>query len=236
MPQDSIRGRKLRPMARRAVSIRTAIGRSAFAAVMFAACAHSSAARAGDDDESFYSKFMQTLGLHEPGEDDGINYSERSPLVVPPNRDLPPPMAAKPPPVADWPKDPDIERRRQAKVKKVKPRQYDYVSESSRPLRPDELSVPGAPAPSNVPGNTSVAGTTGSTTIQEPPPKKGLFSFDWLKKKQQYATFTGEPVRENLTDPPSGYRTPSPDQPYGVGSETKKYKIPNVVDRQDPTR
>jgi len=25
-----------------------------------------------------------------------------------------------------------------------------------------------------------------------------------------------------LTDPPAGYRTPSPDQPYGVGPERKK--------------
>jgi len=57
---------------------------------------------------------------------------------------------------------------------------------------------------------------------------KGLFSFDMFKK-EQYATFTGEPPRTSLTDPPSGYMTPSPDQPYGVGSDKKyKYEVPTV--------
>ena len=42
-----------------------------------------------------------------------INYSERSPLVVPPNRDLPPPVTATAPPAPDWPKDPDVKAQRQ---------------------------------------------------------------------------------------------------------------------------
>jgi len=29
--------------------------------------------------------------------------------------------------------------------------------------------------------------------------------------------FTGEPKRTDLTAPPPGYQTPSPDQPYGPG-------------------
>ena len=36
-------------------------------------------------------------------------------------------------------------------------------------------------------------------------------------KKEESAKFTGEPARESLTDPPPGYQTPSPDQPYGLG-------------------
>ena len=31
------------------------------------------------------------------------------------------------------------------------------------------------------------------------------------------AQFTGEPPRTSLTEPPPGYQTPSPDQPYGSG-------------------
>jgi hypothetical protein len=34
-----------------------------------------------------------------------------------------------------------------------------------------------------------------------------------------------------LTDPPPGYQTPSPDQPYGIGPDRKKYKVPTVADR-----
>ena len=47
--------------------------------------------RAGDDDDdepSTYDKVMRALGFKNPGAMEyGINYSERSPLVVPPTRD-----------------------------------------------------------------------------------------------------------------------------------------------------
>ena len=35
--------------------------------------------------------------------------------------------------------------------------------------------------------------------------------------KSQTAPFTGEPDRENLTQPPTGYQTPSPNYAYGTG-------------------
>ena len=61
------------------------------------------------DNQSFTDKFLTTLGLKNPfAAQYGINYSERSPLVVPPTRDLPPPEAAGPPPTPNWPKDPDV--------------------------------------------------------------------------------------------------------------------------------
>ena len=55
--------------------------------------------RAGDDnaatEDSAWTKVMQKLGLSKPaGAEAEINYTERSPLVVPPSRDLPPPAAA----------------------------------------------------------------------------------------------------------------------------------------------
>jgi hypothetical protein len=54
--------------------------------------------------------------------------------------------------------------------------------------------------------------------------KNGLFSsFGSVFHKEQYATFTGEPARSALTDPPPGYLTPSPDQPYGIGDAKAKY-------------
>ncbi len=48
------------------------------------------------------------------------------------------------------------------------------------------------------------------------------------KDDEQAAKFTGEPPRASLTDPPAGYQTPSPDQPYGVGKE--KAKVPTSAD------
>ena len=152
-----------------------------------------STARAADDDTnaSAWSKFMQTLGLKKgPAAEPDIDLTERSPLVVPPSRDLPPPVAAAAAPTPDWPQDP-----------KVKPHKH----------RKANL----APAAAN---------GTGATVQTAPPPpyeKKAWYNpATWLNK-EEYATFTGEPARDSLTDPPAGYRTPSPDHPYGVGPEKK---------------
>jgi hypothetical protein len=46
-------------------------------------------------------------------------------------------------------------------------------------------------------------------------------------KDEESAKFTGEQPRASLTEPPPGYRTPSPDQPYGVGKERSQ---PKAVD------
>jgi hypothetical protein len=218
MPQD------------RAIQIsfgRMDLGRLALAVVLL--CTPASLALAGDDDDSpsFTDKVLTTIGLKNPTAGElGINYSERSPLVVPPSRDLPPPVVNGPPSATNWPKDADIKRRNEAK-KDNKPRyQRDYVSDSSRPLRPDELNVPGA-----TPGSS----TTGQPAAADTAPKKSLFS-GMFQKDEEYATFTGEPTRSSLTDPPPGYLTPSPDQPYGIGPEKKSYKVPTVADRVTPPR
>lgn len=197
-------------------------------------CSHSSLARAGDDDDgqTFTDKVLSTIGLKNPGATElGINYSERSPLVVPPTRDLVPPAAEGPPPNPDWPKDRDIKRRKEAK-KDDKPRyQRDYVIESSRPLRPDELNPSGGSRPSSAPSGGTVTTTTAADTV----PKKSIFS-GLFQKQDEYVTFTGEPARGSLTDPPPGYMTPSPDQPYGITPEHKTYKVPTVADRVEPVR
>ncbi len=47
----------------------------------------------------------------------------------------------------------------------------------------------------------------------------GLFSnmFGGNGNKPEVKTFKSEPQRESLTQPPSGYQTPSPSYAYGVG-------------------
>jgi hypothetical protein len=214
---------------------RTKLAHIALVAVLAAlvVSANYSAARAGDDDDnpSFTDKFMRTLGLKNPGTTEyEINYAERSPLVVPPTRNLPPPASISATPAPNWPKDPDITRRKQAKSDdKPTPRQYDSVMEDGRPLRPDELNV-GRATPTVAP-----PGTPEQSTPAAPGANKSIFSLDWMKK-EQYATFTGEPPRASLTDPPPGYLTPSPDQLYGIGPEHKVYKPPTLGERMEPAR
>ena len=199
-----------------------------------------SAARAGDGDgddgSSVMGKIMETFGLRDPNSSyAGIDYNERSPLVVPPTRDLPPPEASTAPPAPNWPKDQDMIRRAKAKAqeKKVAPHP-DYVSDSSRPLRPNELDPAGAPRV-NTPIDSSASANAEMSDPRDHGVKKSLFS-GMFSSKTEYTTFTGEPSREALTDPPPGYLTPSPDQPYGVGPAQSTYKIKTLGERVEPTR
>src|SRR5436305_7628532 len=95
--------------------------RSALAGVLGLAVAIAfaqGAARAADDDDEGGGKsniwnldlidgVAKGLGLKSPN-DKSIEYRERSPLVVPPSRSLPPPEAAGTNRNAAWPVDPDI--------------------------------------------------------------------------------------------------------------------------------
>jgi len=45
----------------------------------------------------------------------------------------------------------------------------------------------------------------------------GGFSSLFGGNKAEVAPFKGEPTRESLTQPPSGYQTPSPNFAYGTG-------------------
>src|SRR6202023_1717798 len=110
------------------------------------------AARAGDDEEddkTFEEKIIEGImsGIGGTNMDNrGIDYRERSPLVVPPKLDLPRPESAKSE-ITDpnWPKDPDEARRKAAIAarKKAKP---DPI-EASRILTPSELNAERTAAP-----------------------------------------------------------------------------------------
>src|SRR3954468_14335305 len=108
-------------------------------------------ARAADDDDekSFDKKIrdnlMGALGI-KGGPD--IDYRERSPLVLPPRVDLPPPQANATVNAPNWPVDADQKRKREETS-----RRRDEVEES-RPLRPNELNV-GAAQRSRTPGANS---------------------------------------------------------------------------------
>jgi len=205
------------------------------AVVVLVGSAHVSAARAGDDDvsskESFSDKFWKTLGVKNPGDTQyEINYSERSPLVVPPTRNLPPPMTNQAT-APNWPKDPDVAKRKAKKDDKPVIRQYDAAAEADRALRPDELN--------NVSRDTRTVSAPGVPEQSEPAnkPKRNLFDFSWMNpNKTETATFTGEPARTSLTDPPPGYLTPSPDQPYGLVPEHKGYTPKTLGERMEVQR
>src|SRR6478752_1586826 len=93
--------------------------------------------RAADDDEddkTFEEKIIEGIMAGIGGtnmENKGIDYRERSPLVVPPKIDLPPPASTTEAKAPNWPKDPD-EARRRAAAANAKTGRPEEVLEAAR--------------------------------------------------------------------------------------------------------
>lgn len=103
----------------------------------------------------------------------------------------------------------------------------------TRDLPPPETAgaapAPDWPKDTGKPHKTSKnkAAVIPDTAVQTPNPvvvKKPWYDPSGWFDREEYAKFVGEPVRQNLTDPPAGYRIPSPDQPYGIGPDKKAGK------------
>jgi hypothetical protein len=208
------------------------------------------AARAADDDDrSFTERFVDGFKDTIRGntmDNRGIDYRERSPLVVPPNLDLPPPVtASKAPQVTNWPKDPD-EKQRKAIIAAKKKNAPPVVAVAPAAVadaapRPINIAPPVVEAPAPTPDTIRPAHATDSNGTARIDPVYdqagdlfkggastaldgiGLGSLGNLfggKKDEPPSLPPGtEPSREALTQPPSGYQTPSANYPYAVQSK-----------------
>jgi hypothetical protein len=225
--------------------------RSALAGVVgLAVLASGSVAQAQDDDSSsssiwnfdrqVFRGIARGLGL-QSGADPTIDYRERSPLVVPPSRNLPPPESGSTDKIPAWPVDPDATRRSAAAAKRKDPstRNYDPDVEE-RSLRPSELNGPATAASRQAAAKQARPGSGNANPDgeNESPSqlgfKGGLFSWTGLgfggqKKDEDVGSFTSEPARSSLTAPPPGYQTPSASQPYGAAR-----RIDRTVKPLDP--
>jgi hypothetical protein len=205
-------------------------------AVALALASSSGRAFADDNDEDagwdvkVLRQFLKDIGLQRDGGE--IEYRERAPLVVPRSRDLPPPRdpesaAANP----DWPKDPDVHQRKQSATKKNRRIASEVMEAEARPLPRSELDKGRIPAGS---GQTKAAPTPEESARPMRPDElksKSLFSGMFSRSKTETTAFEEEPARDSLTAPPSGYRTPSPNQPYGVGPSNERAPVPRPEDR-----
>jgi hypothetical protein len=220
--------------------------RAAFAAVLgvavIAGCSVN-AARADDDtdgedptlaDTAIIQYVLKGLGWRRDGDEKGINYRERSPLVLPNGKELPSPEKTNPATkTAGWPDDPDVKRAKKAKDAERKRKSYTEGVDD-RPLLPSEYTKSSSGKGDNptILGSKNEEESSRPSTLSELG-SKNIFSKVWGNKPDEQTTFTGEPRRESLIEPPAGYRTPSPNQPYGVGKDT--WTAPKV-DRQEPVR
>jgi hypothetical protein len=203
---------------------------------------------ADDDDEGTWDQrimrsVLRGIGLRN-GREGSIEYKERPPLVVPPNRELPPPdtTGSINQTGPGWPSDPDVAKRKAAKAAAAGERKWTDVSTWGDALRPSELKAGKTDALPQEPGIKP--GQTVETSTQLRPDELGYkgdsmwssmlglsHTFD-KEKPAEGAKFLREPPRATLTEPPKGYLTPSPEQPYGLNyKETQKRDKP-VFDHQ----
>lgn len=210
-------------------------------------CAGTFAHAADDEDDELldtkiFKGILKGLGLRK--DEASIEYRERSPLVLPPSNQinvLPSPEdVANSKKAANWPDDPDIKRvkLRREQERKRKPQNPGV---DDKPLSPSQMMEGKAtaersaiPKGGEAPGK-SMEGSTQPSTNAELGSKgfMSMFNTGLWAPKEEYTPFTGEPQRSSLTEPPPGYRTPSPNQPYGVGKE--KWKAP-TIDKNEPVK
>jgi hypothetical protein len=169
---------------------------------------------------------LEGIGLRRDGSE-SISYGERAPLVLPPTHTLPPPEKSDAALTNNpaWPKDPDVSRR---KLEAQQERNRNISEEREReqnPLRPDQLTPGGNPRTARRSQGDSYTATPGDRlSAKEMNQKTSIWSSMFGSKDDEVAKFTREPPRAALTEPPPGYQTPSPEQPYGVGKEKPKTK------------
>jgi hypothetical protein len=189
-----------------------------------------------DDEESLETKFIKGLfGINNGG---SIDYRERPPLVVPPNLgQLPRPEASAVANTPAWPKDPEIvERKKRAAAKKNQKRRSS--EDDDRALSPAELNAYGRAAPgSSAPNPTGPQDAESDSQRAQRPSelgyKGGLFGGLFKDNtKPEVATFTNEPTRNELTQPPAGYRTPSASHPYGLTPRQERGKPYDYVNKR----
>src|SRR5215510_1563332 len=138
---------------------RIAFGSALGLAVLAAFIPASARAQDDDDDDKksmwnldkkLLNDLMRGLGLRNGGEPQ-IEYRERSPLVIPPSKNLPPPEQAGAGKSAAWPVDPDVKRKKEAAAKRKDRKGYDPDYEE-RNLTPSELNPPGVSRSAGRPG------------------------------------------------------------------------------------
>ena len=192
-----------------------------------------------EDEDTFEQRVIKNIlgGLGVDVGRPGIDYRERSPLVIPPTLDLPPPeaagLAASNP---AWPREPEL--RKQPVNKRVHVRAGTEDPGTSAAMTPDELrrgiSARGGRVNDALQGQRADDANSGRPSRPSELGNGNLFTWDYFMGKglQESATFTGEPARSSLTQPPPGYQTPATNQPYAAGEERGSgWKVPSILDR-----
>ena len=195
---------------------------------MSSAIAPKAYANDDDDEDSFETKIIKgILGINDK---DKIDYRERPPLVVPPNvGNLPAPEQQSAVNSPAWPKNPEVvDREKRQKANRNQKRRTP--EEEARALTPAELDAPGRAARgSSRPNPTGPQDSEGADNRALRPSELGykgglLGNLFKDNTKAESATFSQEPARSSLTQPPPGYQTPSASHVYGITPRKEQAK------------
>lgn len=176
---------------------------------------------------------LQALGLVDEDPKPEIDYRERAPLVVPPGagETLPAPADHSVTANPNWPKDPDVERRKREAAEANAPVIRD---DPGRPLMPSELNKGRKKITAEYPTSDSISSGNKRDVLM--PSQLGFTNWGsnpFGGSKEKPLTFEGEPERQSLVQPPPGYQTPAPNAPYGVVEPKKEtFKFPTLFDRE----
>ncbi|PTM60574.1 hypothetical protein C8P69_103508 [Phreatobacter oligotrophus] len=172
-----------------------------------------------------------------------IDYRERAPLVLPRNNALPPPQDPAAARNSNWPNDPDVARARAAGLAERTPIVRD---DQGRTLTNSEMRARqnggwfggGEVDTTRDRSANAIAGPSTADEMRVAPIWSQVGSlFGPNSRDNQVVPFPGEPPRRRLIEPPPGYRTASPDAPYGpVGRRPDDPQAPNMRGQsgQDP--
>ena len=183
----------------------------------------------GNNDQTFEEKIIHNLmtGMGATNSTSkGIEYRERSPLVVPPKLDLPPPASADAANAPNWPKDPDERRRKEAIAQRKKGGRNGAAEywKNAQPLSPAELSASKTAAVEKTSRDPVAPGSNVNHPTMSPAElgyTGGLWNM-FSNNKSENKPFTSEPPRQSLTEPPPGYQTPSSSYAYGTGEDKSR--------------
>ncbi|CAN5146265.1 hypothetical protein BH10PSE9_BH10PSE9_10890 [soil metagenome] len=158
---------------------------------------------------------------------DPIDYAARAPLVPPPVGTPLPPPGSQASVAANWPKDPDVEQKKFKAESKARA-QAQAPGEQPYGINDPKFRVQAKkgdePSPMLTDPNKRMDADAHTTTEQASASKK-LFA----DARGSPTDENGQPIRQYLTDPPTGYRAPDPTAPVEVDAKPavkKKFKWP----------
>ena len=165
-----------------------------------------SPAAAFDDKPGTFDPLLGIVGINtKKNSEEGIDYRERAPLVVPKSTALPPPQPSAGTRAGNWPVDQDVSRRREAAARERVPQQIEVnknpalTNQELMRGRSDAAAIAGDPCATYTSGTPDCAPTSMEKL-------KRVFSLGGGDAAKDEVVAGEEPKREYLTQPPSGYR------------------------------